>query len=200
VIRSVGAALALVALLIAGCGGIKDNLVVVLPEADGHVGAVTVTDARGQTVLDQPYAAATAGRGERRTERVEVGATQVGEIFGPALAARPHPPVAFRLYFLSDSDQLTPDSRAAFEAVFREIAGRAAADVVVTGHTDTFASHAYNDALSRERATTVRALLIARGLKPDSVAVAARGKRELLVPTPDNTHEPRNRRVEITVR
>jgi outer membrane protein OmpA-like peptidoglycan-associated protein len=198
--RNVGAALALAALLLAGCGGVKDNLIVVLPEADGHVGAVTVTDARGQTVLDRPYAAATAGRGEHRTERVEVAAQQVGEIFGPALAARPKPPVAFRLFFISDSDQLTPESRAAFEGVFREIASRAAADVVVTGHTDTFAPNAYNDALSLERAEAVRALLIARGLKPESITVAARGKRELLVQTPDNTHEPRNRRVEITVR
>ena len=194
------AALGLAAVLLAGCGGIKDNLVVVLPGQDGHVGAVTVTDARGQTVLDQAYAAATAGRGERSSERVEVGAQQVSEIFGPALAARPKPPTAFRLYFISDSNRLTPESVAAFEGVFSEIAGRAAADVVVTGHTDTFGTDAYNDGLSLERATAVHNLLLARGLKPDSVTVAARGKRELLVKTPDQTHEPRNRRVEITVR
>src|SRR5260221_10503323 len=131
----VRAALLVLLVSIAGCGGVKDNLVVVLPGADGHVGAVTVTDARGRSVLDQPYAAATAGRGGRRTDRVEIGAAQVAAIFGPALAARPQPPVAFRLYFLSDSDRLTPDSLGAFEDVFREIAGRAAADVVVAGHT-----------------------------------------------------------------
>jgi outer membrane protein OmpA-like peptidoglycan-associated protein len=194
------AALALVALLLAGCGGVKDNLVVVLPEADGHVGAVMVVDSRGQTVLDQPYAAATAGRYERHTERVEVDAQRVAQIFGPALAARPRPPVAFRLYFLNEKDQLTQESRREFDDVFGEIANRAAADVVVTGHTDTAGTHSYNDALSLERATTVRAMLVERGLKPDSITVAARGKRELLVPTPDETHEPRNRRVEITVR
>jgi hypothetical protein len=37
-------------------------------------------------------------------------------------------------------------------------------------------------------------------LGPDSITVAARGKRELLVPTPDQTREPRNRRIEVTVR
>jgi len=186
--------------LLAACGGVKDNLVVVLPGADGHVGAVTVTDSRGQTVLDQPYAAATAGRGATYAERVEVNAMQIEEIFGQARAALPKPPVAFRLYFVSDTDQLTPESRAAFEDVFKEIAGRAAADVVVTGHTDTVGTDAYNDDLARGRATTVRALLVARGLRPDAVETAARGKRELLVATPDQTHEPRNRRVEITVR
>ena len=192
--------LGLAALLAACAGGIKDNLVVVVPEADGHVGAVTVTDAHGQTVLDQAYAGATAGRGEHTVERVQVGADQVSQIFGPALAAQPKPPVSFRLYFVSDSDELTPESRAAFEGVFREIASRAAADVVVTGHTDTMSTDAYNDALSLARAKTVRAMLVARGLKPDSITVAGRGKRELLVKTPDQVHEPRNRRVEITVR
>ena len=190
----------LAALLGACAGGIKDNLVVVLPEADGHVGAVTVTDTRGQTVLDQPYAAATAGRGAHAVEPVQVGADQVAQIFGSALAAQPKPPVAFRLYFVSDSDELTPDSRAAFEGVFREIASRAAADIVVTGHTDTMSTDSYNDTLSLARAKTVRGMLIARGLKSDSITVAARGKRELLIKTPDQAHEPRNRRVEITVR
>jgi outer membrane protein OmpA-like peptidoglycan-associated protein len=194
------AALALLAAL-AACGGIKDNLVVVVPGADGHVGAVTVTDTRGgQTVLDQAYAATTAGRGATRSERVEIDAKQVTEIFGPALGARPKPPVDFRLYFLSDSLELTPDSREAFEGVFREIASRVAADTVVTGHTDTVGAQAYNDNLSRERAVAVRGLLVTRGLKPDSISVAGRGERELLVPTPDETREPRNRRVEITVR
>jgi len=186
--------------LLAGCGGVQDNLVVVIPGADGHVGAVTVTDARGQTVLDQAYAAATAGRGETRTERVEINAQQVSDIFGPALAARPKAPVSFRLYFLVNSNELTPDSRAAFEGVFGEIASRAAADTVVTGHTDTVGTARYNDTLSLDRATTVRGLLIARGLKPDSVTTVGRGERELLVQTPDETPEPRNRRVEITVR
>jgi outer membrane protein OmpA-like peptidoglycan-associated protein len=195
-----GLALLAALALVAGCGGVKDNLVVVIPGADGHVGAVTVTDARGQTVLDQPYAAATAGRGATTTERVEIDAKQVSEIFGPALAARPKAPVSFRLYFLSDSNELTPDSRAAFEGVFGEIASRAAADTVVTGHTDTIGSNAYNDGLSLERATAVRTLLVARGLKLESISVAGRGKRELLVQTPDETREPRNRRVEITVR
>jgi outer membrane protein OmpA-like peptidoglycan-associated protein len=198
--RAGAAALGLLVLAVAGCGGVKDNLVVVLPGADGHVGAVTVSDVGGKTVLDQPYAAATAGRGYRTNERVEIDAAQVSQIFGSALAAQPKPPVAFRLYFQSDSDRLTPESVAAFEAVFTEIASRAAADTVVTGHTDTAGTDAYNDQLSRERAGTVRTMLIGRGLKPDSIAVAARGKRELLVPTADQVHEPRNRRVEITVR
>lgn len=187
-------------LLLGACGGIKDNLVVVVPSADGHIGGVTVTDAHGQTVLDQPYAAVTAGRGATSADRVEVNAAQVDQIFGQTRSALPKPPVSFRLYFLSDTNELTPESKVAFEGVFKEIADRAAADTVVTGHTDTAGTDTYNDQLSLERATTVRTMLIARGLKPDSVTTAARGKRDPLVRTADQVHEPRNRRVEITVR
>ena len=112
--------LALLALLALGaCGGVKDNLVVVMPSADGHVGGVTVTDARGTTVLDQPYAAVTAGRGATSSDRVEINAAQVDAIFGQTRSALPKPPVAFRLYFLSDTDQLTAESKIAFEGVFK---------------------------------------------------------------------------------
>jgi len=192
-------ALALAAAL-AACSGIKDNLVVVVPGADGHIGAVTVTDARGETVLDKPYAAVTADRGATATAPVEIDAAQVQSIFGPTRAALPQAPVAFRLYFVENSNALTPESQRAFEDVFAEIARRPVAEAVVTGHTDTTGSDSYNDALSRDRAAKVRELLIARGLKPDAIEIAARGKREPLVPTPDQTVEPRNRRVEITVR
>ena len=35
---------------------------------------------------------------------------------------------------------------------------------------------------------------------PERIGAAGRGKRELLVPTEENVSEPRNRRVEISVR
>jgi flagellar motor protein MotB len=35
---------------------------------------------------------------------------------------------------------------------------------------------------------------------PESIQASGRGKRDLLIPTPDGIAEPRNRRVEIFVR
>ena len=61
-------------------------------------------------------------------------------------------------------------------------------------------TEAVNDALSRKRAELVRALLIARGLAPESVVAIGRGKRDLAIPTADGVAEPRNRRAEILVR
>jgi outer membrane protein OmpA-like peptidoglycan-associated protein len=42
--------------------------------------------------------------------------------------------------------------------------------------------------------------LAAKGVQSESVTAVGRGERELLVKTADQTAEPRNRRVEITVR
>jgi len=172
----------------------------VLPESDGHVGAVVVHDAGGDRVLDQAYAAAGGPGGGGALRPVEVAPQEVSAIFGPALAARPISPKSFTLYFISDSDQLTDASRAAFEEVLAEVARRKAAEVVVTGHTDRAAESVYNDTLSLKRAKAVRKLFVARGLPPESVIAAGRGEREPLVPSADGVREARNRRVEITVR
>jgi outer membrane protein OmpA-like peptidoglycan-associated protein len=84
--------------------------------------------------------------------------------------------------------------------VFAELAKRSGAEVQITGHTDTVGSEGDNDTLSLKRAREIRETLIAEGLSPTISRAVGRGERELLVATPDNTAEPRNRRVEITVR
>jgi outer membrane protein OmpA-like peptidoglycan-associated protein len=54
--------------------------------------------------------------------------------------------------------------------------------------------------LGLKRAMSVRTLLLSAGLDPSLVDVASHGEADLLIPTPDETVEPRNRRVEITIR
>ena len=50
------------------------------------------------------------------------------------------------------------------------------------------------------RAERLRQMLVGLGIPAERIQIAGRGKRELLVPTDDNVPEPRNRRVEISVR
>jgi outer membrane protein OmpA-like peptidoglycan-associated protein len=184
--------------LLAGCA--NKNLVVVIPDStDGHIGAVVVEAGGTKTLLNSAYAAATPGSGGAM-KPVTANAQEVNQIFGSALAARPIPPKSYTLYFKADSDTLMPDSRDGFDDVFAEIARRKAAEIVVTGHTDTLGERDYNDKLSLERAKAISKLFVARGLAPDSVIAVGRGERELLVDTKDEVSEPRNRRVEITVR
>jgi outer membrane protein OmpA-like peptidoglycan-associated protein len=95
---------------------------------------------------------------------------------------------------------LTAESEAELAAITLEIASRPASEVMVIGHTDTVGGLEANDKLSLRRAAVVRDILIAAGVPGEKIELAGRGERETLVKTGDEVAEPRNRRVEISVR
>jgi outer membrane protein OmpA-like peptidoglycan-associated protein len=182
---------------LAGCSS-RQALLVVLPNPDGSSGAVTVSGGGQSVLVDQPYAGAEVRGG--KVSAATSNQDQVQQEFGHALAAQPILPAHFRLYFISDTDVLTLASQREYKGVFEDIKRRTVYQVEVIGHTDTFASREYNQKLSLERADAIKERLVRDGLDPKSISVAGRGKLDLAVPTPDGVHEPRNRRVEITVR
>lgn len=192
-LRILVAALALP--LLAGCASTKEWYVV-MPEPDGRVGTVVVTREGRETVLHGDYSAtATGSDGASRAEP-----TVVQQVFAAALAATPVRPARYTLFFRGDSDRMTPKSQAELPAIAREIIDRPAPEVTLVGHADTTESPAYNDALSTRRAERVRRELEQLGVDAASITVLGRGERQLLIPTPDERHEPRNRRVEVEVR
>jgi outer membrane protein OmpA-like peptidoglycan-associated protein len=73
-------------------------------------------------------------------------------------------------------------------------------DVSIIGHTDTQGKADANTALALRRAEAVETLLKSQGMQASAVLVESHGESNLLVPTPDETPEPRNRRVEIVIR
>ena len=183
--------------LLAGCA--RQALFVVLPNAEGGgTGAITVDDGKTVTTLDQPYATAESRAG--RSAPVEESRAEISAIFGSAIAAQPILPHHFRLYFILGSDELTPESKIAYRAVFDDTKQRTVYQIEVIGFTDTLGDLPYNQALSLARAAAIRETLVRDGLDRQAISIAGRGKRDLLVPTADQTPEPRNRRVEITVR
>jgi outer membrane protein OmpA-like peptidoglycan-associated protein len=197
-----GALLAVIWTLFIVFGGerVGNELVVVLPGPGGKVGTVIVQRKGERVVLNQAYAASRIVDGSapqaQRLSAAEVGSSA----FGAALSALPERPKSFLVYFLGDSDELTPESRVAFAQILAELRGRSFPDVVVIGHSDRLASEEYNDRLSLQRAERVREELLKLGIAPGRIRTAGRGERELLVPTADGVAEPRNRRVEINVR
>jgi len=185
------------ALLLAACA--TPDHIVLLPDDQGKVGKLNVGNEGGETLLDSAYATADARR-QSKPERGSTSAEQVKQDFGAVLDALPPAPVSYLLYFNSDSDDLTPQSRALAPTILAEISRRPAAEVVVIGHTDTQGSDDYNDKLSLERARAVKQQLVALGFDAAHISVQGRGKRELQVPTGDNVAAARNRRAEILVR
>lgn len=178
---------------------VGDELVVVLPGPDGKVGTVVVERGGERAVLNQPFAASRiVSGGGPQAQRL--GESEVQRDFSSVLAALPGRPKSFLLYFLEGQDEFTPESRVELEKMLAELRQRGAPDVVVIGHTDRVGTVQFNDRLSLQRAERVRGELVKLGIAEARVQVAGRGEREPLVPTDDEVAEPRNRRVEISVR
>ena len=200
----------LAGVLIAACGPKKaatapskssEAMVVLLPDSEtgvtGHVrvsnspGAVDLTAARESTIVLT----------DRKPGTVTVlSEADVKRLFGPALAALPPPAHHFTLYFRFESDELTDESRALLPDVLATVKQQVVPEVVVVGHTDTMGRARTNYELGLKRATMVRDLLVGVGLDSKLIEVTSHGEADLLVRTPNETPEPRNRRVEISVR
>ncbi|MGH7061460.1 MAG: OmpA family protein, partial [Stellaceae bacterium] len=173
---------------------------VVLPNVDGRPGsgAITVSYHGADTTLDQPYAAAEMRDG--RTTARTMKPTEAQQIFQEAFAQRPALPVHFRLDFELDSARMTPASLPLYRTLVGEIKKRQAYEVKIVGYTDTLASEAHNKRLSWDRALAVRTSLVRDGVDAAAIDIDGRGDRDPLVRTRPGVGEPRNRRVEITVR
>jgi outer membrane protein OmpA-like peptidoglycan-associated protein len=181
------------------------TLVMLLPDPDsGITGRATVSSKGSPKPTSVELAAARestlVGINQPPTRVKMLSEEEVKSQYASLLSALPPPPLHFILYFRFESDELTAESRALVPDILKAVKDRPVPEVVVTGHTDTTGTPASNFELGMKRATMVRTLLGEAGLDPASMEVTSHGEAALLVKTPDDTYEPRNRRVEITIR
>jgi len=175
-------------------------VVVLLPDPeDGAVGRIVVSNPKGQAELANARASTrvTITRAPRIRTLSE---SDVNRQFGDVLATLPPPPRHFVLSFRFDSEELTEEGQRLLPDVLQSVKSYPVPEVVVVGHTDTTGTPQMNAELGMRRANAVRNLLVQAGLSPAAIDVRSHGEGELLVPTADNVFEPRNRRVEVTVR
>ena len=193
--------------LITGCARQKldpprpgQAVVVLLPDDDGKTGRARVSNAKGGVDLDATREATIAVPNHKPGSVRTLDEADVQRIFGEAIVALPPPPRHFTLFFRFESDELTDESRALFPEILKTVKEHVVPDVVVVGHTDTMGTRGANAELGMRRATMVRSLLVDAGLDGSTIEVTSHGEGDLLVRTPDETPEPRNRRVEISVK
>lgn len=177
------------------------SLTVLLPDSDTNKpGAAKVSNPQGAVDLDESREAALATTGRAPIPGTLTEA-QVNAIFGDALSAMPPAPRRFTLFFeFGESDVLTAESRALIPEILSAVKQHVVQDVVVIGHTDTMGTQRANYDLGLKRAIMVRDLLVGAGLESASIDVTSVGELDPVVKTPDETREPRNRRVDIAVR
>jgi outer membrane protein OmpA-like peptidoglycan-associated protein len=180
----------------------RREMVALLPDPETNiVGHATVSSLQGGTVeLTDPRATTRIVNGQLPSAPFTLSEAEVQRLFGDALAARPLAPRHFLLYFESGSDQLTLESERLLPEILDFVKNRSVPDVTVTGHTDTTGSAESNIVLGLSRATLIRDRLVGVGLDQSLVSADSHGEADLLVATPDETPEPRNRRVEVSVR
>jgi adhesin transport system outer membrane protein len=174
------------------------SYVVLIPSPDGSIGRVTVQGKQGEAVLNKAGQAVSL-EGSAPAP-IEVSDEKVKADFGSAIAARPPVPEQFLFYFKLGSTQLTKESQALLPSVLAKVRARQNLDIWLIGHTDTTGDVKRNDALGLKRAQALAKNFEKLGIKDLTVTIESYGERNLLVATPDNTPEPRNRRGEVTLR
>lgn len=120
----------------------------------------------------------------------------------PAAPARPvvaEVQDSFMVFFDFDKSVLTPEAKKIIAAAVEKFKQGGFAKLVVTGHTDTVGTEAYNQKLSERRARAVTAELERLGIKAGNIKKSGVGEKGLLVPTTEGVREAQNRRAEIVL-
>jgi len=130
------------------------------------------------------------------------GGTAVAASGKPAVAAAPAKPPSINLVvqFELGSAELTPDAMRTLDELGRALISPALAAYRfrIEGHTDTVGTPEYNKNLSNLRAAaTARYLESKFGVAASRLETVGMGDTALLVATPPQTPESRNRRVQV---
>lgn len=183
-------------LITTGCA--SSSYAVLLPSPDGSVGAIVVNTPKGVVLVNKKQQAVELNGSTANL--FDVPDTRLQTDFASALATQPTLPVNFEVYFKTGGASLTPESDAFIPLVINTIRNRGVAALSVIGHTDTVGDQDANERLGLLRAQAIAKLLKQSGVQVLEMTVGSHGERNLLIKTPDETPEPKNRRVEISVR
>jgi outer membrane protein OmpA-like peptidoglycan-associated protein len=174
---------------------------VLAPDDQGRGGAITVENEKGSQTLDKEgQGVVVGGPGQAPEAPREVAPEDMKKWFGAAMEAAPEPPRVFTLLFFTGTADLTPESEEKVPGILAAIRERDSKDISVVGHSDRKGSEEMNWKLSLERAQAVHGILVERGVPETIIETTSHGENNPVVPTADDVSEPRNRRVEVTVR
>lgn len=173
-------------------GGGTRGIRLAAPSADGTAPA--------QAQDSGSYAAGSHASGApARTGSARVASTKpMGH--AAASASTGGPSVNLTVDFPNGSAELTPEAMSTLDALGRALSSSDLASYRfrIEGHTDTVGSKEYNRTLSEQRAEAVVHYIVSKYSVPASrLQAVGMGEEGLLVSTPPQTPEPRNRRVQV---
>ncbi|MDP9196681.1 MAG: OmpA family protein [Pseudomonadota bacterium] len=115
-------------------------------------------------------------------------------------AVMPMDDAAYLVFFDFDKSVVTTAAGDVLNTVVSDFRKGRLNSILVSGHTDTSGSNAYNQKLSERRAAAVKAALIDRGVPANRIVTSAYGETMPMIATGDSVREPSNRRGEIRFR
>jgi outer membrane protein OmpA-like peptidoglycan-associated protein/opacity protein-like surface antigen len=104
-----------------------------------------------------------------------------------------------KIEFETGSTKLTAESRAILENLVEMFKANSWTRLEVKGHTDNIADAAYNQKLSEERATAVKAYLVKAGFDASKISTTGYSYNQPIATNDTADGRQKNRRVEITV-
>lgn len=186
-------------MFLVGCG--SKGTFVLLPDSNGSVGEIEVTNAQGSQTLNQARQSVTvASKKSNPSDIKTIEEEKIQSLFGRAIDIQPLPPEKFLLYFNFDSIQLGQESREVLPQIIQVVKDRESKDISINGHTDRAGDAEYNFSLSMRRAQHIQSELEKLDVNPAIMTSTSHGEGNPLYPTADNKAEPRNRRVEVIIR
>ena len=186
------------ALAASGCAAPRSS-VILLPDDDGHVGAVVVSGGGVDQRVDKAYDEVVVAKGHPATPPSARGKVVVDDAYADLLKAQPTRPRTFVVNFLLDSIVMTEASKAHIPEMIAAAHSRQPTEVTVYGHADASGTESHNDRLSAERARVVAELLRKADPSLDHIEMRACGDRVPLVAGNAHAPEPRNRRAEVVI-
>jgi peptidoglycan-associated lipoprotein len=130
----------------------------------------------------------------------EPGGLSLGFGGGGSVVAAPGSPQDFaanvgdRIFFETDSSELTPTARSTLDAQALWLTRYASLPVTVEGHADERGTREYNIALGARRAATVKDYLASRGVASARIQTLSYGKERPVAVCNDATCWTQNRR------
>lgn len=122
---------------------------------------------------------------------------EVNAKYGDMIRSSIEPAKSYLLYF-TDGNTLTQESLEKIDLIKKTIKDRKPCSISIIGHTDTLGSDKLNEILSLNRAKIVSKIF--QNEEVIDMEVLSFGEKNLLIKTPDNIFEPKNRRVEVQIR
>ena len=197
----------LVGILSVSCTKVKVTGTVVLLENNKPHNAIIISTNKGSRRVDKVRGSVDLiDKDTLPTKERVLSKEELKSHFGDILAIPNPEPLLYILYFKKNEMEMTPSSQELIKEILIKIVEKAPCMVDIIGHTDTVGSNQSNIKKSFKQAKYVTSIVkeevlkLLKSKKNISLTTLGHGEEDLLIPTPDNHTNEKNRNVEIFIK